>query len=453
MKTRNRSKGRATLCAPLRDEGGMILVISMIILLVVSTLAAANLINAFLERSLAKNQNYASVALNAADAGIAESIAWLAEKTNRATITYGNDNTAPYATWSHTFTPGNLANSGGRYEVTLALIPDAADLDEDGITNEPILYNTRFKYVDAKASADADSYPIIKIDSKGYLGNSATDNRGFREIEMYIARDKPIPPGVRGAVTSKDGVAFKSSSAQNKDGTAHDIDGHPCTDPGIVCDCNSSTAAIYTELEHQGQCTNDPQCTTPSGCSCIGKAGTTHPNATIDAGPITETLCDSAECVLDYDTRTALEAAAKAKGKIFGPGAGETPISDAAIDTYLLNGPEGALVIVKGAYTIGVGGVPGNDTVVADGIKAKTLIVDGTFDSKGNTGFRGLIIAKNFATTGNLVVNGAVVATGDTSSNLPFANGGVQLQYSCDAIAAASGQSSFSTRLTWHRVH
>ena len=46
--TRKRGARRSALA----NEDGMLLVITMVILLVVSTLAAANLINAFLERSL-----------------------------------------------------------------------------------------------------------------------------------------------------------------------------------------------------------------------------------------------------------------------------------------------------------------------------------------------------------------------------------------------------------------
>ena len=64
------TRKRGARSSALANEDGMLLVITMVILLVVSTLAAANLINAFLERSLAKNQNYASIALNAADAGL-----------------------------------------------------------------------------------------------------------------------------------------------------------------------------------------------------------------------------------------------------------------------------------------------------------------------------------------------------------------------------------------------
>ena len=55
MRTRTMGSAGARR-SPLADERGMLLVITMIILLVVSTLAAANLINAFLERSIARNQ-------------------------------------------------------------------------------------------------------------------------------------------------------------------------------------------------------------------------------------------------------------------------------------------------------------------------------------------------------------------------------------------------------------
>ena len=54
----------------LRDEEGMILVITLVVFLVLSSIAATNIINAYLEKSLARNQHYATISLNAADAGI-----------------------------------------------------------------------------------------------------------------------------------------------------------------------------------------------------------------------------------------------------------------------------------------------------------------------------------------------------------------------------------------------
>ena len=65
-------------CLPdLRDQRGMLLVMVMIVMLVVTSLAAAGMVNSLLERNLAKNQNYGSLALQAAEAGIADGITWL----------------------------------------------------------------------------------------------------------------------------------------------------------------------------------------------------------------------------------------------------------------------------------------------------------------------------------------------------------------------------------------
>ena len=110
----------------LGNERGMLLVMTMIILLVVSTLAAANLINAFLERSLAKNQNYASIALNAADAGINAGVAWVNDEANLATIPITGS-------WTRTGDPVTVSlASGGSYELTISFKKDTLDRDCDG---------------------------------------------------------------------------------------------------------------------------------------------------------------------------------------------------------------------------------------------------------------------------------------------------------------------------------
>ena len=69
MKTQMRTAAGRGRRGPHAGEGGFLLVMVMVVMLVLSTIAASTLINSFLERSLAKNQNYASIALQAADGG------------------------------------------------------------------------------------------------------------------------------------------------------------------------------------------------------------------------------------------------------------------------------------------------------------------------------------------------------------------------------------------------
>ena len=81
MKNRMRTKKRGgRLPLPrLGNERGMLLVIVMVIMLVVASLAASSLLNSFLEKSLSENQNYASIALQAADGGLADGMTWIRE--------------------------------------------------------------------------------------------------------------------------------------------------------------------------------------------------------------------------------------------------------------------------------------------------------------------------------------------------------------------------------------
>ena len=442
----------AALLAPLGDERGMLLVITMIVLLVISTLAAANLINAFLERSIAKNQSYANIALNAADAGIDAGIAWLGDPANRAAIPSN-----PVA-WSRTGDPQiRTLPNGARYEVTITAKADDEDRDKDNLTSDIVQYNNvvptapqgnaanngKFGYLDAKEGVAGQGYPVMTVRSKGSYGAA-----GYREISVDIARVKDIPPGVKGAVTSKDPVDFGASAAQAKDGRAHALNGVLCDGsngtPSPPCDCNDQTNGLM--VENGAKAGSD-----------VGNVGTVFPvtgdgsgitqNPLVDAfGNPVAPLCSTAECVLGYSSRAALEAAVKTtNGRIFGPGAGETPINNATISATLESLPAGAIVIVRGSYQMVA-------TTNVNATHAKRLVVDGTFSALGNTTFTGLLVAQNFDACGNLVVNGAAVVTGDGNPGTsPFANGTVTLNYSCDALAAAVGQIGYTIRLGWKR--
>lgn len=431
----------------LGDERGMLLVITMIILLVVSTLAAANLINAFLERSIAKNQNNAGIALNAADAGIDAGVAWLSDPANRPTIpTTG-------IVWTRAGDPQvRTLASGGRYEVTISTKADDEDRDRDNDTADIVLYNKavptaaqgsaanngKFGYLDAKEENAGQGYPVMTIRSRGSFGAA-----GYREIVVEVGRVRDIPPGVKGAATSKEPVDFGPSAAQAKDGRGHALNGLLCTDPGASppCECTGDLPGLVVE-------------TGTAAGSDVGNAGTVYPAVPggITENPVSDPpLCGTAECVLGYKdsggnpSRTVMEAAAKANGKIFGPGAGETPINNATISAALETLPQGALIIVKGNFTMTAG-------TIVDSAHAKRLVVDGTFDALGNTSFSGLIVAQNFDSCGNLVVNGGVVIVGDGNpATSAFANGNVTLNYSCDALAAAAGQQGYAVRLGWKR--
>ena len=116
----------------LDNERGMLLVIVMVIMLVVASLASSSLINSFLEKSLSQNQNYASIALQAADGGLADGLTWIRE--NRDAIPDEDPWTADGAVggpdWVQTVT-GSLT-SNGQYQVTMRFKRESFDYNGDG---------------------------------------------------------------------------------------------------------------------------------------------------------------------------------------------------------------------------------------------------------------------------------------------------------------------------------
>lgn len=463
MKTRRATltpQGRAPGAPRVGNERGMLLVITMIILLVISTLAAASLINAFLERSIAKNQNYASVALNAADAGVDAGIAWLGDPDTRLLTGAAKVPTTGVA-WTRAGDPMiRTLGSGGRYEVTISTKADDEDRDKDGSTTDIVLYNNvvatevlgnaanngKFGYLDAKETVAGKGYPVMTIKSRG----SSSTAPGYREIVMDIGRVKDIPPGVKGAVSSKDGVGFLNSNAQLKDGRPHAENGKLCDGsegaPVPACECDDQTDGIAAEAGPAAvECTNPPQNDLPAGCSILGKTGTTLPAAEI-TGKVG--LCATAECVLGYTTRADLEADPNAviyTTPLVPPASNaDRNAFYATVSSALETGAQGKIFIVKGDFVLA------SNTHVTT---AKRLVVDGTFDVGGATDFKGLIVAKNFGGCGNFSVVGALVCTGDGSGVKPFANGGVAIRFSCDALAAATGQVGYTIRLGWKREY
>lgn len=499
MKTlRQQVKGRSETRLPVaQDEGGFLLVLVMVVLLVVSTIAGATLINSFLEKSLAKNQNYASIALQAADGGIAAGITWLRE--NQAAL-YNPSKDADFYTNAakHGWTQQLQRSlpSGGAYSVTMrfkrqwfsyngdAVCTDAGELSEykDGgpettatdcgnVYNLPdgtpvyassvvVLYNKApktsvggFGFPDAKYLLAGEGYPVVEIDAVGTFGQGS-----YRQIALDIARDKFVVPGVKGAITSKNGVGFGPSASQHKDGRAHALNGLLCDGsegPAVPpCEDTEIKDGLFVENNidadgdgiMEGTC---PGCEAPTG---LGNAGTTFPANTIDVNPIADPpLCSTPECVLGYASRADMEADSEA---VVWDRTTYAGTDNQFYESVAASMTQGKLVIVKnppgGKYIL-----PANTQIVYNANPALSrvcrLVVDGIFDAGGNTEFSGLIVAQGFEACGNLTVTGATVCVG-TGATPAYANGGVQVNYSGDALAQSTGKVGYATRLGWHRI-
>ncbi|HEY5999655.1 MAG TPA: hypothetical protein VI078_10200 [bacterium] len=461
--------------SPLANERGMLLVITMVILLVVSTLAAANLINAFLERSLAKNQNNATVALNAADGGVQDGLTWLNNDVNLPTI--------PTATnpWTRPGDPVTRAglSSGATYTVNLSFKRDAEDQDCDGRTDDIVVFNKGglalacphdgyFPFPGAYFSGAAgdEGYPVITINSKGYLGTLAS-NRGYREIEMDVARNK-LQAQVEGAFTARAGVT--TSGSAHTDGRNHDLTG------GLV----------------------------GGGTGCMGD----KPGITYDAGlALTETCpnanIDGNPCVANYDPSAhggepikktpwgvlGLSQADFAsmfikKNKPSPPFAPNTPQDQLDMtecypkQQYVwfysdFTTPGSNVQYTTSSPCNNYGGilVIHNENFDPDQWEARCFAgstdaycsadadADGrpdnapaVFSMQGNVQWTGIVIADQVVkVTGTPTILGGVISLASGGVIESDITGDIDIQYSCEAISGATNQ-GYKTRLGWRRL-
>ncbi len=304
----------------LRDERGMLLVMVMLIMLVVSSLAAANLINAMLERNLAKNQNYASLSLQAAEAGIADGVTWL--NANQALLP-PNAPWADNANWPKEVAngraitrdlsrdlngDGDMLDPGeklGSYTVSMRFKREWRDYNGDGVCDDPadpsdggedggnhdgdgalpaecldlakndiVLFNSAantlpggFDFPGALYTTAGSGFPVVEIDAVGRYGNA-----GYRQVLFDIARNR-MDAQVDGAFTARSGVTATGSS--NIDGTNRLLSGAPdlsgsCggNKPGILVD-----DGVYTNDTNTNGVCDAGETHLPCDLNCDGDCG------------------------------------------------------------------------------------------------------------------------------------------------------------------------------------
>lgn len=475
MKTRMMRTTRtgAARRSPLANEDGMLLVITMVILLVVSTLAAANLINAFLERSLAQNQNIASVALNSADGGVQDGLTWLNDDANLPTIpTAANPWTRPGDPVTRVLVPDpypDARDGSVNYSVALRFKADAEDQDCDGDTTDIVVFNKGglaaacphdglFPFPGAifTGVAGDEGYPVITINAKGYLGALA-DSRGYREVEMDVARNK-LQAQVEGAFTARAGVSASGSS--NTDGRNHDLAGNLVGAGGAGC---------------MG---DKPGITYDAGLALTE----TCPNANIEGNP----------CVANHDpTAPGKQPLQKTPWGVLGLSQADF----ASMFTKKMNNqldmtecyPEKQYVWFAGDFTENATGIHYNaaspcsnyggiivihnenfdpdqwealcDPLSVDPYCTADADADGNrdnapavFDMNGNVQWTGIVIADQVVkVNGNPVILGGIISLASGGIIESDITGNIDIQYSCEAVNGATNQ-GYKTRLGWHRL-
>lgn len=464
--------------APPAGESGFLLVMVMVVMLAVSTLVASTLVNSFLERSLAKNQNYASVALQAAEGGLAAGMTWVRE--NQASLP--NPYTAN-PNWTQNLTR-SLA-SGGTYSATLRFKREWRDVNGDGDCTDPgedsgykdndgspaadcpgdvVLYNkcsganNCFNFPDSLYLTAAEGYPVIEIDSVGYFGTNATTASSFRQIALDIARNK-IDIQVEGAVTARGNVSVGGSGYVdghnfNAAGTAASA---TCSDkPAITVDVGSTVTADCTAGAIPG---GNPKGTFSSTGGCNATHDPTAPGKRALGKNPWDIMGISQADFEGIFTQTTTQATM--------PGTAVNPAYVWQKGDLHVNGGNGYGILVvhnenfnPDVYDVSCPTSTKYNTAHADydaradSSKPQYLASWGPaeFRMNGNCTFTGVIIAdKILRVNGNATTVGAVISAGGVSVDGDI-TGNWSAKYSCDAVNAALGGFGYGTKIAWHRL-
>lgn len=506
MKTQriDREQGEAPRAGRRADEGGFLLVLVMVVMLVLSTIAASTLINSFLQRSLSKNQNYASIALQAAEAGLAAGYTWLRENTTALPEPYTSN-----PTWSVSFTrnfdrdlnadgafdgPGE---KGGEYTVTLRFLREWRDVNGDGDCLDPgetspytdnvgtvdagltqatvcpgdiVLYNSctnadncfNFGAASLFSGTPGDEgYPVIEIDSRGTYGSGSQ-----RQVSLLVARNK-INLQVNGAITARSNVTVSGSGYvdghnYNMAGTAPSS---TCFDlPGVTVD-TGLTAATDDDPSDDANCGTLPGGNPKGiygGSPCSGVydesvngplgvyAGETDPAYIGKVTPWGMMQISKANFDTIFGSPAVTEAAALAK-VVSGSVSSPTYVYQPGDMNFPSGDGFGMLVVHNPLYdpaqweTLCPGGVTGAGYCTAANGPA-TLSMNGTVN------FTGVIVADQILrVNGTTTTIGAVLSIGGLN-----VDGGVTgnwaIKYSCEAIEKALAGFGYGTKIAWHRL-
>lgn len=519
MKNRkDMKKGRGRLPLPhphphLGNERGMLLVITMVIMLVVASLAASSLINSFLEKSLSENQNYASIALQAADGGLADGMTWIRENKSALPSSF------PWLdgdgkVWVQTVT-GSLA-SGGQYQTMLRFKREWFDYDGDGDCVGPgessgyvdgdgqtpaancddlpedslgdvhkggeyVLYNSCVNAVDqCWGFADSlyhdadDGYPIIEIYSQGfYSPNPAVvslEYASVREIAADVARNR-IDIQVEGAITARGDVTVGGSGYVDGDNfnIAGDATSGSCPGlPAVVVDeglAPDASLACDADNDPGNPPTGNPKGTFGPDPCAVTFVSTDPGKRPLGTSPwdimgIDKTDFEGIFNVNDppVDGFTGTEANPTYewhKGDVHvngGSGFGILVVHNENFnpEVYEVSDPTSALYMNAAILAAD----PALYKTEADSshVDYDPSYAPATLQLNGTADFTGVIIADQMLrVNGTFTLVGGLVSIGGVNVDGDV-TGNFNAKYSCDAIEAALGGFGYGTRLNWHRI-
>ncbi len=469
-----------------REEGGFVLILSLLILFILTLLGMTSLMNATIQVQIATNENFAAKALYAADAGLADAVATINTDSTLRTAIAASSNWNN--TWRHPssgYIDKAFANAAD-YSWYLRFKQDTSDLDLDGNTNELVFFNHCdtlpptngcFDYPTSMYGPGGGS-PIIEVVSDA-LVRKAGATQSERHLILELGKNR-MNIKASGAVTAASNVYVSGNISI--DGTSHDENGNAggnCTDayPAINVESGLGVSGCSDP--------SDPTCDPTKGSASLGgspKAWDNNSSGSVIPQSPEEAigLCTAAEVSAGTcDALADLQPAAggsKTDGLISYHNA-NYDLNDDGTGVLIVHNP----LFRPGVWDVSIPEVPDpadvsltipnpqlntsdpdyDATLNAAWETGKTLALQTnayltdrmprTFSQNGNIVFKGAIVADRIdKINGNATVIGAMISLSNITVDVS-GTGSAQILYSCDALNIYTTR-GYTTKIVWRRL-
>jgi hypothetical protein len=343
------------------------------------------------------------------------------------------------------------------YSVSLRFKTDTEDLDCDGATNDIVIFNKGgltaacphdgyFPFQGAIFTGVPGDvgYPVVTINAKGYLGTLA-DNRGYREIEMDVARNKFLAQ-VEGAFTARAGVT--ATGASMTDGRNHDLSGALVGGGGVGCMADKPGITYDAGLTLTETCPNG----NIQGNPCVANHDPTAPGKSpLQKTPWGVLGLSQADFASMFTPKTAsqidMTECYPELQYVWFKGTGGARFNSASpCSNY------GGIIVIHNEGFDPDWWEANCTSTPLTGACADPTNQPAVFDMNGNVQWTGIVIADQVVkVNGTPTILGGIISLASGGIIESDITGAIDIQYSCEAVQGAVNQ-GYKTRLGWHRL-
>lgn len=461
----NKVTGKGAIVGALGNEGGFMIVLSLLILFSLTVLGLTSMFNATIQTKIAGNENFASQALYAADAGLNQALTQL--NTNVITIS-SSDYSDP--DWCHPpdsspdvktegdgdYTVVDLSENRTLYRWYMHFKTDTQDQDGDSNTTELVYFNNAFGYPSSLFSGAAgdEGYPVIEVRSEGFV-LAVNDRIAERRLGLELGRNQ-FNVEAQGSLTSNSSVDVTGNI--DVSGMNHDLEGN------LGGSCGADMPGIFVE---------NGKTVSISGSGSIDGSPPSLENdgsVVLPATPWDVLGIDQSDIATYFDIIDA-----DASGYSLSDLSGNVlvrniiPPNDLSITSNLTLG--GILIVHNDNFHPATWnasnpsspdyspnpGDPYYDDYVVEADSSVPASYDSSyapaeFTFSGTGTYQGVIIADSVVKlSGNPTIIGAIISLGPLGIQ-NMGTGNADIFYSCEAITQFTTR-GYSTKLVWHQLY